>query len=321
VSDDEKFEYLEPPWEVRNGVCVVKGSDCKFEADVHGGLVSKYVALFDSRAQFGNLRVSFLHSAGGQRLERLEQALLELISSDYAIDQDATQAVFQHLELCRGHFDAWKTLIDCPTGFADSAWPLLVDCMCDELHHFYLSVNELLLLCEICQQNVAIFGTSAGTAQFLGTVKGHARSTNVMVAVHVGGSQARVRSHFQRLVPLADLNRAESIVACHREETRTQHREQVDMALADRQTRQHISWLAPIARCMTKSERAKAARRVQNSRREFSDERFDFFPDNILFVLFQVPTTISLLRIYNYSKTPGRGVKTLAIHIINCNVL
>jgi hypothetical protein len=237
VNDDEKFEYLHPPCEIRNGEYVVKGTDCRFEIDDNGGPVSKYEALFDSRTQFDNLRVSFLHSACGQRLERLEQALVEYMSSDYAIDQDATQTVLQYLEQCREHFDVNQSMIECPAGFADSAWPLLVDCMCDETHQFYFSANELLLLCEICQQNVAIFGTNAGAAQFLGAVSGHASSTNVIVAVHLGSSQAHVRSHFQRLVLCADLRRAKAILACERQEARSQHRGQVELALADRESR------------------------------------------------------------------------------------
>ena len=75
-----------------------------------------------------------------------------------------------------------------------------------------------------------------------------------------------------------------------------------------------VPWLAPIARCMTKQERDAAGMRVQGggckTRKEFS-----FFPENVLFCLFDAPTTISLIRIYNYSKNCGRGVKTLAIHL------
>jgi len=76
---------------------------------------------------------------------------------------------------------------------------------------------------------------------------------------------------------------------------------------------QHVPWLAPIARCMTKQERAAAARRVQ--RASAQQQEYDFFPNNSLFVLFQEPTTLSLIRFYNYSKTPARGVRTLAIHV------
>ena len=45
----ETFEYLEPPWEVRNGKCVVKGTSFPFEVDESGGPLTKYAALFDCR--------------------------------------------------------------------------------------------------------------------------------------------------------------------------------------------------------------------------------------------------------------------------------
>ena len=76
AADDEheNFEYQEPPWEVRNGECVVKGTNRRFEADENGGPVSKYAALFDSRPEFDSLRESFLYAACGKRLERLERS-------------------------------------------------------------------------------------------------------------------------------------------------------------------------------------------------------------------------------------------------------
>lgn len=76
----------------------------------------------------------------------------------------------------------------------------------------------------------------------------------------------------------------------------------------------HVPWLAPIARCMTKRERASAAERVQNTTRK-SDGELSFLPDNAVFMLFQSPVTLSVIRMYNYSKTVARGVKTLAIHV------
>lgn len=83
---------------------------------------------------------------------------------------------------------------------------------------------------------------------------------------------------------------------------------------------QHVPWLAPISRCMTTQEKATAARRIQRQHGRASSsgqlqQDFDFLPDNALFVLFQEPVTLSLIRLYNYSKTPTRGIKDLAIHV------
>jgi len=82
----------------------------------------------------------------------------------------------------------------------------------------------------------------------------------------------------------------------------------------------HVPWLAPIARCMTRQERAAAAHRVRRGGGGGGGgggglEELQFLPDNALFVLFPEPTSVSLVRLYNYSKTVGRGVKTISIHV------
>ena len=105
VPRQEHFEYQEPPWELRNGEYMVKGTSRRFEADESGGPETKYAALFDRRPDFDSLRVSFLHAACGKRLERLEESLGEYLESDEASDEEATEAVLQYLEHCRGDFD------------------------------------------------------------------------------------------------------------------------------------------------------------------------------------------------------------------------
>ena len=41
VAIHEDFDFLKPPWEVRNNECLVKGTNLKFQADENGGPVSK----------------------------------------------------------------------------------------------------------------------------------------------------------------------------------------------------------------------------------------------------------------------------------------
>ena len=83
----ENFEYHEPPWEVRNGERVVKGTSLRFEADGSGGPETKYAALFDRRPDVDSLRVSFLHAACGKRLDRLEESLGAYLESEEAKDE------------------------------------------------------------------------------------------------------------------------------------------------------------------------------------------------------------------------------------------
>ena len=136
VPREENFEYQEPPWEVRNGERVVKGTSRTLHPDESGGLATKYAALFDGRPDFDSLRVSFLHAACGKRLQRLEDSLGEYLEREETTDDEAIAAVLEYLEQCRGHFDVSRPVSDSPAGFAQEAWSLLVECMCEEGRHF-----------------------------------------------------------------------------------------------------------------------------------------------------------------------------------------
>ena len=73
-----------------------------------------------------------------------------------------------------------------------------MEACCDEC--YFLSADELLLCCELQQQNIAVFGRRQGEAQYLGAITGH-RSPQRLVTLHLDDAAGRVRSHFQRLVP------------------------------------------------------------------------------------------------------------------------
>ena len=86
-------DFASAPWKVRNGVCVLKGTNKLFEADVNGGPGTKYEALFDHRSVFESLRVSFMRMTCGERLVRLEDALGEYLESE--ADASGTAAVLE----------------------------------------------------------------------------------------------------------------------------------------------------------------------------------------------------------------------------------
>jgi hypothetical protein len=244
LEPDSCYEFLQQPWELRNGRCIVKGTNHTFEPDAFGGPFTKYTALFDTRELFDGLRESFLFRAGGHRLERLGEAISGYAPRDTSVDSEALQIVQSYLIDFRDVFVASSEFMDPPAGFSDLAWPVLVDCMCDGTRNFFLSANELLLLCELSKQNAAIFGSDGVSAQFIGAVSGHEKSAGVMVSLHVGrGNQTRVRSHFQRLMLSTEiLQIMETLESCIQT---TQHRvwEQSAIILADRDSRRHIDWL------------------------------------------------------------------------------
>ena len=215
-------EYTSPPWEQRLGVRVVKGTCQAFVASPDGGPLTKFQALFDTRAVFDALRVSFLRATCGPRLERIEHALGELLASEEQPDAEGTAALLEYLDRCRDYFDPARA-VRVPEGFEASAWPSFVASICDESGGYFLSADELMLVCELRQQNIAIFGRRQGQARFLGAVTGHA-SPLVLVVLHLGDAQGRVRSHFQRLALVEDIREAEEQQRREAEEARERRR-------------------------------------------------------------------------------------------------
>ena len=105
--------------------------------------------------------------------------------------------------------------------------------MCDRQRSFYLSANELMVICELARQNLAVFGRQESEARFLGGVTGHAESPLVLVVLHLDHAEGRVRGHFQRLVPTEDLQQAQELQHREAEAELLQQRELAAMTVAD----------------------------------------------------------------------------------------
>jgi hypothetical protein len=96
VAQEEEFEYQEPCFEMRGGRNIIKGTHFPFVADQNGGPLTKYAALFDKRAEYDCLRVSFLHAAGGPRLQLLQDSLFEYLDTAEDQDADVTQGLWTY---------------------------------------------------------------------------------------------------------------------------------------------------------------------------------------------------------------------------------
>ena len=114
VAQEEEFEYQEPCFEMRGGRNIIKGTNSPFVADQNGGPLTKYAPLFDKRAEYDCLRVSFLHAEGGPRLQLLQESLFEYLDTAEHQDADVTQGLWTYIEENHTHFDVGPPVSDSP---------------------------------------------------------------------------------------------------------------------------------------------------------------------------------------------------------------
>ena len=152
--------------------------------------VSRYAALFDPREMFDAVRTSFLEQVLGENCVNLQDVVANAMVDDLG----------ELMEFC---CDAWgelrrtELMTGAPAWFHAAAWPIFKQCMTDK--QYYLSCGEVLLVAELCKQNVVIFKRRGETAEHYGEVIHHRNCPCVWIVVQAGEG-GRTRSHFQRLV-------------------------------------------------------------------------------------------------------------------------
>ena len=200
---------------------------------------------------------------------RLEDALGDYLSSDEPGDVEGTAAVLEYLDLCREHFDPARELCR-PLWFEDAVWPCFVESICDETLAYYLSADELMLVCELRQQNIVVFGNQRRQALFLGAVTGHAGSPLVLVVLHLGDGQGRVRSHFQRLARVADVRMSRVGGSTHGIEASQDHddkekREETREKRGERREKREDRRQTPRGRQRSRNEAARGGPTLPNT--------------------------------------------------------
>jgi hypothetical protein len=186
-NDGACCSFLAPAFfEDAAGRPMVRGTRLPFPAD---GPTCKYAALFDIRPVFDALRDAFVKESTEFRL---------LLGDVMGPLEDAgVQGVVLNFLDVWDEYEQCKCRAEPPADFASRAWLAYTDAL--RSHQYFLSVDELLFICECASFNVVVFQQIG--AHLL--VAGHALCTPappVLVKLRGSGSR-RVRTHFERLVP------------------------------------------------------------------------------------------------------------------------
>ena len=171
-ADAGDAEWLRPPWGFLRGQRVVRGTTKPFVADAQGKPRSRYEALFDLRHDFDELRQGFLFEiCGGVEMTFLQDVLGR--AGDLGLGEDNLDILISFCAETWGNLNQ-HTLIEGPcVGFAERAWPILVECLSDTTHQYYLSCEEALVLADIAKQNVVIFKTHDAGEGWIAVKYGH----------------------------------------------------------------------------------------------------------------------------------------------------
>jgi hypothetical protein len=162
---DSSCDFLQAPWDILRGELVVKGSSpsMPYPCDPCDGPQSKYASLFDGRHEFNSLRYAFLDAVVGQKMESLN----EVVGEAYDSFPEADSGVL--LSFINDFPDLLRSAVvggEEPADYATRAWPLYVQAISNV--GYFLSCDELLLVCELCHKNCIIFGSNAHARRLRG---------------------------------------------------------------------------------------------------------------------------------------------------------
>ena len=189
----DRHGWLAPAYEVVHGSLRVCGNhEVSFPS---GGPDCKYSALFDPRSCFDDLRTSFVEEAG-------VCVVINFIDSMLTADQASADMVGHMFVFHEALVRFQETMTahgDWPRSFARVAWPTYLEVL--NTSHYFLSVQELLLVAEIKQINVLIVSWDPGTLDFHSQGHVHAGVDPYVLILLKGNMQKRgtVRSHYERL--------------------------------------------------------------------------------------------------------------------------
>ena len=149
-EDHGRWDWLLPCTEVVGGRVQIVGTNVPYQGRLDDLPSCKYAALFDDRDCFDGLRISLLGQICGPDWHNLTHLL------SFDVD-DARFNIL--LAFCTEYVSPLQEAshpVPEPADFLDEAWRVLRIAVCHPTRHFYLSYDEILLVCALRGKNVLI---------------------------------------------------------------------------------------------------------------------------------------------------------------------
>ena len=158
----------------------------------------KYSALFLDAPAANRYRFSFLSQLyGDAELRSLPDGMLEDIDAlEEGLNPGDYERILQAATLHLPEFTAVSSSSGPPAGFVEGAWPILMKAMCTD--GYYLSMDELLLLCGVAGQSVAVFEEQPDGHAYRGGIA-VLQSQYVLVSLNCQRGTG-TRGHYERIV-------------------------------------------------------------------------------------------------------------------------
>jgi len=151
-----RCDWLRPSTEIVNGRVQVVGTNIPYLGSTADLPSCKYVALFDQRDCFDGLRMSLLSQICGPDWQNLSHLL------SFDVDDDRFCGL---LAFCTEYVSPLQEAshpVPEPVHFLEEAWKALRMAACHPQHQFYLSYDEVMLVCALRRENVLIFHRHGG---------------------------------------------------------------------------------------------------------------------------------------------------------------
>ena len=207
-------DYLREPFRVEAGRKVVRGAQHGTAFPDAGGPNSIYAALFDTRGCFDGLRRSFLDRVGEVEIIQFGSALEQTIAA-CAPGSVCAYAGRELLEARERFYATDCETVSMPADFVVRAWPAYLAALGQ--NSYYLSVDELVLVAKASEQNIVV-AKRTGHGDFLIEAYTSEGPGPYAVVFLITNDAGRVRSHFERLLPLTEVQRLTEAVETARRE-------------------------------------------------------------------------------------------------------